>query len=156
MFAFCLELQCRGQISHSNFREKTGYWLSAVLKYVFQLLFLNNENEPSYINDIFAPSLNNYNNGSQMTLDIPLCRTNKGWKKSFLHPRVWNKLIWNAKNSYNDIFFHARFEKKTSFWRITIVIQFIPYFSLRYTLGAIALEPSRGIQMLNKKYFGYS
>ena len=35
------------------------------------------------------PSLNNYNSRSQMTSDIPLCRTNKGQKSmSFLGPRI--------------------------------------------------------------------
>ena len=37
------------------------------------------------------PSLNNYNTGSQMALDIPLCRTNKGQKSmSFLGPKFWD------------------------------------------------------------------
>ena len=42
---------------------------------------------------MFMPSLNNYNTKSQMALDIPLCRTNKGQKSmSFLRPKTWNKL----------------------------------------------------------------
>ena len=38
---------------------------------------------PSNLNDMFMPSLNNYNTKSQMALDIPFCRTNKGqnWTK---------------------------------------------------------------------------
>ena len=44
------------------------------------------------------PSLNNYNTRSQMTLDIPLCRTNKGQKcMSFLGPKIWNMLSSNIK-----------------------------------------------------------
>ena len=44
------------------------------------------------------PSLNNYNTISQMTLDIPFCRTNKGQKSiSFLDPKIWNMLNSNIK-----------------------------------------------------------
>ena len=53
---------------------------------------------PSFLNDKFMPSLNNYNTRSQMVLDIPLCRTNKGLKSiSFLGPKVWTKLSSNIK-----------------------------------------------------------
>ena len=46
---------------------------------------------PPNLNDMFMPSLNNYNTGSQMALDIPLCRTNKGQKSmSFLGPKFWD------------------------------------------------------------------
>ena len=46
---------------------------------------------PYYLNDNFMPSLNNYNTRSQMALDIPLCRTNKGLKSmSFLGAKIWN------------------------------------------------------------------
>ena len=54
---------------------------------------------PSYLNDMFMPSLDNYSTISQMALDIPLCRTNKRKK---------------SKNSCNHIFFHAPFEKRNS------------------------------------------
>ena len=33
---------------------------------------------PSYINDMFQPSLNRYNTSSQMALDTPLRKTNTG------------------------------------------------------------------------------
>ena len=42
--------------------------------------------------------LNNYNTRSQMTLDIPLFRTNKGQKfMSFLGAKIWNMLSSNIK-----------------------------------------------------------
>ena len=46
------------------------------------------------------PSLNNYNTRSQMALDIPLCRTNKGQKSmSFLGLKIWNKVSSNIKTA---------------------------------------------------------
>ena len=43
----------------------------------------------SYLNHMIIPSVNNCNARSQMVLDIPLCRTNKGQKSvSFLGPNI--------------------------------------------------------------------
>ena len=49
------------------------------------------------LNDILS-SLNNYNTRSQMALDIPLYRTNKGQKSmSLLGAKIWNMLSSNIK-----------------------------------------------------------
>ena len=46
------------------------------------------------------PSPNNYNSRSQVALDIPLWRTNKGQKyMSFSGPKIWNKLSSNIKTA---------------------------------------------------------
>ena len=84
---FCLELSPHGHINPSHFRKTN--WLpverrvelctsTTVFKYWKGIA-------PSYLNDMFMPSLNNYNTRSRMALDIPLCRTIKGQKgMSFL------------------------------------------------------------------------
>ena len=44
------------------------------------------------------PSLKNYSTRSQMSLDIPLCRINKGQEcMSFLGPKIWSNLSSNIK-----------------------------------------------------------
>ena len=92
---FCLELPSRGHINPSHFRKIN--WLpveprvelctsATVFKYWKGIA-------PSCLNDMFMPSLNNYNTRSQMALDIQLCRTIKGQKSMpFLEPKIWNKL----------------------------------------------------------------
>ena len=96
---FCLELPPRGDISPSHFRKIN--WLpikcrvelsnsTAVFKYWKGIA-------PSYPNNMFKPSLNNYKTRLQMALNIPLCRTNKG-----------------QKSICNPIFFHAPFVKRNS------------------------------------------
>ena len=50
------------------------------------------------LSDTFMPSLNNYSTRSQIALDIPLCRTNKGQKNmSFFGAEIWNMLTSNIK-----------------------------------------------------------
>ena len=79
---FCLELPPCGHINSSHFRKIN--WLPVertvglctsptVFKYWRGIA-------PSHLNDMFMPSLNNYNTRSQMALDIPLCRTIKRQK----------------------------------------------------------------------------
>ena len=79
---FCLELPPRDHINPSHFRKIN--WPPAarrvelctsttVFKYWKGI-------GPSYLNDMFMPSLNNYNTRSEMALNIPLCRTIKGHK----------------------------------------------------------------------------
>ena len=64
---------------------------------------------PSYLNNMFMPSLKNQNTRSQMALNIPLCRTIKGQKSmSFLGPKIWNKLSSNMKTAATT----ASFEKR--------------------------------------------
>ena len=78
----CLELPLCGHINPSHFRRIN--WLpvehrlelctsNTVFKYWKQIA-------PSYLNDMFMPSLNNFNNRSQTALDIPFCKTIKGQK----------------------------------------------------------------------------
>ena len=63
-------------------------------------------------NDIFMPSLNNYNTRSQIALDIPLCRTNKRQKSmSFLGAKIWNMLRSNIKAAATTASFRYRMKK---------------------------------------------
>ena len=82
------------------------------------------ERTPSYLSNLFMLSLSNCSTRLQMALDIPFRRTNKGQKKVFLDPKIWNK--FKNKNSCNYCFFHAWFEKRNS-WGITIVNKFIDF-----------------------------
>ena len=62
---------------------------------------------------MFMPSLNNYNTRSQMALDIPLCRTNKGQKSmSFLEPKIWNKVSLNIKTAATTSSFMHHLKKE--------------------------------------------
>ena len=116
---FCLELLSRGLIKPSHFRKIN--WLlveekvelctfTSVFKYCKGIT-------PCYQNDMFIPSLNNYNTRSQMWLDIPLSLQNNWRTKKYLAswtlvPRIWNKISSNKyKDSCNCSFFHAVFEK---------------------------------------------
>ena len=68
---------------------------------------------PSYLKDMFVPSLNDYNTRSQMALDIPPCRTFKGQKSMwFLGPRIWNKLSSNIKTATTIVSFTYRLKKE--------------------------------------------
>ena len=59
------------------------------------------------------PSLNNYNTRSQIALDIPLCRTNKGQKSmSFLGLKIWNKISSKIKTTATRSFFTHRLKKE--------------------------------------------
>ena len=121
---FCLELPPRGHISPSHFRKIN--WLpvehrvelctsTTVFKYWKGIA-------PSYLNDMFMPSLTN-NNTTQMALDIPPCRTNKGQKgMSFLGPKVWNKVNSNIKTAVTTSCFTHRLKKKF------LVSNFIVFF----------------------------
>ena len=62
---------------------------------------------------MFMPSINNYNTRSQMVLDIPLCRTNKGQKSMlFLGPKIWNKVSSNIKTDATTSSFTNRLKKE--------------------------------------------
>ena len=59
------------------------------------------------------PSLNNYNARSQMALDIPLCRTNKGQKSmSFLGAKIWNMFSSNIKAAATTVSFTHSLKKE--------------------------------------------
>ena len=50
-----------------------------------------------------------------MTLDIPLCRTNKGQKSmSFLGPKIWNMLSSNIKAAATTVPFTHSLKKRNS------------------------------------------
>ena len=81
---FWSELLPRGHMNPSHFRKIN--WLPVELRVelctsttVFKYW---KEIAPSYLNNMFMPSLNNYTTRLQMALDIPFCRTNKGQKRN--------------------------------------------------------------------------
>ena len=112
---FCLKLPLRGHKSPSHFRKIN--WLlvqhrlelhtsTTVFKYWKGIA-------PSYLNDMFMPSLNNYNTRSQMALDLPLCRKNKRQKSiSFLGTKIWNKVSSNIKTAATTSSFTHRLKKE--------------------------------------------
>ena len=112
---FCLELPPRGHINPSHFRKKNWlpverkielYTSATVFKYWKRIA-------PSYLSDMFIPLLNNYNTRSQMVLDMPLCRTNKGQKSmSFLGLKIWKKVSSNIKTAASTSFFTNRLKKE--------------------------------------------
>ena len=136
----CLELPPRGHICPSHLRKIN--WLlverrvelctsTTVFKYWKGIA-------PSYLNDMFMPSLNNYNTRSQMALDIPLCRTNKGQKSmSFLGPKIWNKVSSNIKTAATTSSFMHHLKKEIfselQEWAILLIffiITITTFFSL--------------------------
>ena len=76
---FCLELPPRGHISSSHFRKIN--WLAVkhrVELCTFTTVFKYWKGiAPSYLNDMFMPSLNNYNTRSQMALDVEQIKDKK-------------------------------------------------------------------------------
>ena len=62
---------------------------------------------------MFMSSLNSNNTRSQMALNIPFCRTNKGHKSlPFLGPKTWNKLCSNIKTAATTVSFTYKLKKK--------------------------------------------
>ena len=69
--------------------------------------------EPSYLNDMFMSSLNTYNTRSQMELNIPLCRTNKGQKSMSFHgSKILNKVSSNIKTVATTSSFRYHLKKE--------------------------------------------
>ena len=64
---------------------------------------------PGYIHEMFKHSLCRYSTRSQMTLDIPLRKTNTGQKSLFfLGPKIWSKIGPSINNVRTSSFFiHA-------------------------------------------------
>ena len=59
------------------------------------------------------PSLNNYYTRLQMTLNISLCRTNKGQKKYAISwSKIWNKLSSNIKTAATTVSFMHSLKKE--------------------------------------------
>ena len=92
---------------------------------------------PPYLNDMFMPSLNNYNTRSQIALVIRLCRRNKGQKyMSFLRPTIWNKVSSNIKRAATTSPFTHRLKKEIL---IKLQEQFYWYFLLLLLLLILLL-----------------
>ena len=113
--SLCLELPPRGHINPSHFRKIN--WLSVerrvelctstnVFKYCKGIA-------PSFLNNMFMPSINNYNTRSELALDIPLFRTIKGQESmSFLGPKIWNKVSSNIKTAATTSSFTHRLKNE--------------------------------------------
>ena len=91
---YCLELSSRTHVSVMHFNKIN--WLpvehSVKLCTATTVFKFWNKLTPSYFEDIFTPSFNEYDTRSQMALDIPLRKTTIGEKSiSFLGPKVWSK-----------------------------------------------------------------
>ena len=134
---FCLELPPCGHTNSSNFRKinwlpverRVGLCTSTtVFKYWKGIA-------PSYLNDMFMPSLNNYDTRSQMALDTPLCRIIIGQKgMPFLGPKIWNKISSNIKTAATTSFFMYRLKKKilSKLQKLAILLTFLYYYYYYY------------------------
>ena len=97
---------------------------------------------PCCLNDIFMPSLNNYNTKSQTELHIPLCRINKGQKSmSFLGAKIWNMLSSNIKavplQLLSRTAWKKRFLKKCIIEKFYWFLLTVDFFIFRGTLMEI-------------------
>ena len=111
---FYSEPLLRGHINPSRFRKIN--WLPIERRVelcTFTIVFKYQIGRaPSYLNDLFMATLNNYNTRSQMALNIPLCRAIKGQKSmSFLGLKIWNKLSSNIKIVATTASFTHRLKK---------------------------------------------
>ena len=82
----------------SSFQENklTSGWTQSTNKFFFSVFKYWKGIASSYLNGMFMPSLNNYNNRSQIVLDTPHYRSNKGQNRMpCLTTKVWNKLSSN-------------------------------------------------------------
>ena len=71
---------------------------------------------PGYIHEMFKPSLCRYSARSQMSLDIPLQKTNTGQKSlSLLGPTIWSKIGPSIKNVRTSSFFMHAIKKNILF-----------------------------------------
>ena len=112
---FCMELPSRGHRYPSHFRKIKCHLVerrvdlciaTTVFKYWKGIA-------PSYLNDMFMPSLNKYNTRSQIALDTSLCRTIKGQKgMSFFGSKIWNKVSSNIKTVATTSSFTHRLKKE--------------------------------------------
>ena len=105
------------------------------------------------------PSLNNCNTRSQIVLDIPLCRTNKGQKRmSFLSPKIWNMLSSNTEAAATTAIF-THFLKKEILeilqqW--TILLIFVDswlFFLLLYFLRSYLQGDANGSKNRFRSFF---
>ena len=109
---FCLELPPRGYINPPHFSKINWLRVERRVELCTSTTKYWKGIAPPYLNDIFMPSLNNYNTRSHMALDIPLCRTIEGQKSmSFLGAKIWNKLSLNKKRAATTVSFMHHFKK---------------------------------------------
>ena len=96
---FCLGLPTRGHTGPSHFRKINRLLVERRVElYTSTTENTGMEKGPYYLNDIFMPSLNNYNTRLEITLEMLLCRENNGQKiMSFLCPKISNILSSNIK-----------------------------------------------------------
>ena len=112
---FCFELPSRGHINPSHFRKINWLPVERRVKLCTSTTVFEYWKgiAPSYLNDMFMPSLNSYHTRSKMALDIPLCRTIKGQKSmSFLGPKIWNKVSWSIKTAATTYSLPHRLKKE--------------------------------------------
>ena len=98
---FCLNLPPRSHIDPPHFRKINWLPVSGRVEYCIANTVFKYWNGivPGYIHEMFKPSLCRYSTRSQMTLDIPLWKTNTGQKSlSFLGPKRWSKIGPSIKN----------------------------------------------------------
>ena len=91
---------------------------------------------PGYIHEMFKPSLCTYSTRSQMTLDIPLRKTNTGQKSlSFLRPQILSKIgpciknVRTSSSSMHAIKKNIFFICKTNLSYYHLMIDIIIWFS---------------------------
>ena len=104
---FYLNLPLRSHIDPSYFRKIKWLPFSDRVEYCIANTVFKYQNGilPGYIHEMFKPSLCTR---SEMTLDIPLRKTNTGQKSlSFLGPKIWFKIspsIKNARTSFSFMY----------------------------------------------------
>ena len=103
--SFCLNLLLRSHMDPSHIRKITWLPVSDRVEYCIANTVFKywDRIAPVYIHEMFKPSLCKYSTRSEITLDIPLRKTNTGQKSlSFLGPKIWSKIspiIKNARTS---------------------------------------------------------
>ena len=97
---FCLNLPLRSHIYPSHFRKINWLPVSDRVEYCIANTIFNYSNGivPGYIHKMFKPSFCKHSTRSQMTLDIPLQKTNTGQKSLFfLRPKIWSNISLVSK-----------------------------------------------------------
>ena len=94
----CLDLPLRSHNEVIHFQKINWFPVSGRIESCMVTTAFKHYNGiiPSYIHDIFKPSSNKYNTGSQMALDIR--KINTGEKSfTFLETKIWTKINHSAK-----------------------------------------------------------
>ena len=99
---FCLEIPPRCHINPSHFKKINWLSVKRRVELCTSTTFFKywKRIAPSYLKDMFMPSLNNSNTRSQKELDMSLCRTIKGQNSmSLFGPKIWYKLSLKIKTT---------------------------------------------------------